>query len=133
MAEGGGFPAIQRVTTFTIMDKLSREMRRCLCCIIIFLVALEAIGVRQRVVSICMTVLAWNAQMRTLQLKIRSVVTERRRVPSVRGVTLRTVVYEHSGNVIRLLRVVEIVDVALLAIDILERVVAVDMAVFTLG
>jgi len=80
-----------------------------------------------------MTVLAWNAQMRTLQLKIRSVVTERRRFPSVRRVTLRTVVYEHSGSVIRLLRVVEIVDVTLLAIDILERVVTVDMTVFTLG
>jgi hypothetical protein len=96
------------------------------------LVALIAVRIRQLIVAARVTRLALSRNMRPSQRKLGCIVIECCSRPIRCCVTLRAIMVEIAGNVIRVRRLLEISLVALIAIRISQLVIAAGMAWLTL-
>jgi hypothetical protein len=88
---------------------------------------LVAIDILQLVITIDMAGLAGRGNMSPRQREQRGTMIERRWSPHARTMALRAVVTEVRCNMIGIRRLLELCLMALITIDILQLVVAVDM------
>jgi len=116
------------MTILAFTCKLRRRVVRVPRPVEIRFVALEAVRICQVVIAVHVTALARFGLVRAFQRKLRLVMLERRGSPCKSAVTRRAIMIELRHQVVRCLRFVVIVLVALEAIGIPKVVIAVDVA-----
>ena len=128
MTEGGGLPSVHRMALQTVASEFAGHMVRRLGRIELRLMTLEAIHILQRVISIDVAIQAGHRSVRAQQRELGCCVVEGGRLPRRGAVALRTVVAEFPRHVVGILRKGEVLRVALLAVRVGDRVIAVRVA-----
>jgi len=108
--------------------EIAGDMARVRCLLEIRLMALIAIGIHQLIVAVGVARLASRRRMRPRQWEAGRGVIERRWPPDCRRMTLGAIVAEVPGYVIRIRRLLEIRRMTLIAVSVLNLIVAVHVA-----
>lgn len=131
--EHGGLECRRVVTARAIVIELSRHVIRRLHSLIIRLMALITIGVDKFVIPIRVALRTNRRYMFSREWKLRRGVIEVRWFPGIGAVTLRAIMIESAGNVIRFRYAIEIHLMTSIAIAIRDVVITVRVTALAIG
>jgi len=127
MIECRRIPSCRRVALRTVVTEVAGHVIRIRRSVEVRRVTLVAVRIMQLIIAIHMAIDAGRRHMSTRQSKRRGRVIERRGLPHRCAVTLCAVMTEIVRHVIGIRRTLEICSVALIAIGVMELIIAIHM------